>query len=341
MEGGFSIKNGVFMGNLFGRSSWSEEKEEFKRQMEEMIDKVNKLEEAQMRTADVVERPFGTGLDSLLSNVSKMWNDLGERLAALDKREGEARKEQERLRLWEEELKERSGVLDDKERSRRREREAMEREKEGEEGAKRDADAQERTAEAGAEEKGRQEADAPGDGTATTAPGGGAMAEAVEKRLEELAAALRESAYKDNLIKELHGELQRHRQGMLAEVAKPYLRSVMKIHERLRDTAHYYARAEVRAEEDAYGRFLRKVESDVLTVQDMLEDDFGVTYFEAEPGGEFVPKEYHALKTVATTDAALAGRVAECLYGGFRSEETGKVVKAAQVTLYKLENENK
>ena len=83
------------MGNLFGRSSWSEEKEEFKRQMEEMIDKVNKLEEAQMRTADVVERPFGTGLDSLLSNVSKMWNDLGERLAALDKREGEARKEQE------------------------------------------------------------------------------------------------------------------------------------------------------------------------------------------------------------------------------------------------------
>ena len=289
--------------------------------MEEMIDKVNKLEEAQMRTADVVERPFGTGLDSLLSNVSKMWNDLGERLAALDKREGEARKEQERLRLWEEELKER--------------------EKEGEEGAKGDADAQERTAEAGVEEKGRQEADAPGDGAATTAPGGGAMAEAVEKRLEELAAALRESAYKDNLIKELHGELQRHRQGMLAEVAKPYLRSVMKIHERLRDTARYYARAEVQAEEDAYGRFLRKVESDVLTVQDMLEDDFGVTYFEAEPGGEFVPKEYHALKTVATTDAALAGRVAECLYGGFRSEETGKVVKAAQVTLYKLENENK
>ena len=238
--------------------------------MEEMIDKVNKLEEAQMRNADAAERPFGTGLDSLLSNVSKMWNDLGERLAALDKREGEARKEQERLRLWEEELKERSGVLDDKERSRRREREAMEREKEGEEGSKGDADARERTAEAGAEAGERPETSVPDDEAAATVVGGGAMAEAVEKRLEELAEALRESAYKDNLIKELHGELQRHRQGMLAEVAKPYLRSVMKIHERLRDTARYYARAEVRTEEDAYGRFLRKVESDVLTVQDML-----------------------------------------------------------------------
>ena len=179
------------------------------------------------------------------------------------------------------------------------------------------------------------------EGAAETTAETQAAWKAVEERLERLRTLLEDSAYKDNLIKELHKELQQHRQGMLSDVAKPYLRSVMKIHERLRDTARYYARAEVRTEEDAYGRFLRKVESDVLTVQDMLEDDFGVSYFEAEAGGEFRPKEQHALKTVATTDAALAGRVAECLYGGFRMEETGKVVKAAQITLYKLDNGNK
>ena len=164
---------------------------------------------------------------------------------------------------------------------------------------------------------------------------------AMEERLERLRTLLEDSAYKDNLIKELHKELQQHRQGMLADVAKPYLRSLMKIHERLWDTAHYYAREEVRKEADAYARFLRKVESDVVAVQDMLEDDFGVSYFQAEAGGEFRPKEHHALKTVATTDAALSGRVAECLYGGFRMEETGKVVKAAQITLYKMDNANK
>ena len=179
------------------------------------------------------------------------------------------------------------------------------------------------------------------EGAAETTTETQAAWKAVEERLERLGTLLEDAAYKDNLIKELHKELQQHRQGMLADVAKPYLRSVMKIHERLWDTARYYAREEVRKEADAYARFLRKVESDVVAVQDMLEDDFGVSYFEAEAGGEFRPKEQHALKTVATTDAALAGRVAECLYGGFRMEETGKVVKAAQITLYKMDNTNK
>ena len=342
----------VVMGSFFGRGTRRPDEQEFQAQLEELMRKVGKLEEALQKPADAAAQMLPPQLDALLSGLSDARIDVERKREQLDKLEEEAKNREEKLRAWEEGLKERQQALDDQERRLRQEREAAERASGGGDTA------------AAADETGTRPADTPaesGDGRnpgavesrRTTAadsgeenPAGrqsadGAAWKAMEERMDALRKAVEDSAYKDNLIRELHKELQQHRQGMLAEVAKPYLRSVMKIHERLWDTARYYAREEVRKEADAYARFLRKVESDVVAVQDMLEDDFGVSYFEAEAGGEFRPREQHALKTVATTDAAQAGRVAECLYGGFRMEETGKVVKAAQITLYKLDNENK
>lgn len=160
----------------------------------------------------------------------------------------------------------------------------------------------------------------------------------IEAELKEIRKMLDETLYKDKIIKELHEELQKRNRDFYADMGKPYLKNIIKIYERLSGTYKAVSREEFKAKENALELAARSISNDRLMVEDMLSDDYDMTYFEPEPGSEYLPKEHTAVQSIPTDCKEQGGKIIECRQGGFRDANTGKVFKNAIVTVYKFEN---
>lgn len=162
----------------------------------------------------------------------------------------------------------------------------------------------------------------------------------LEKEVKEIRKMLDETLYKDKIIKELHDELQKRSRDFYADIAKPYLKNIIKIFERISGTYKNLCRDEFKGKENALELAIRAVENDKLMIEDLLGDEYDMVYFEPEAGSEYLPKEHTAVQSVATSQKEQGGKIIECRQGGFRDANTGKVFKSAIVTVYKYENNN-
>ena len=162
----------------------------------------------------------------------------------------------------------------------------------------------------------------------------------LEKEIMEIRKMLDEVQYKDKIIKELHDELQKRNRDFYADIAKPYLKNIIKIFERISGTYKALNRDEFKEKADALELAIRAVENDKLMIEDLLNDDYDMTYFEPEAGVEYLPKEHTAVQSITTNQKEQGGKIIECRQGGFRDANTGKVFKSAIVTVYKYENNN-
>ena len=162
----------------------------------------------------------------------------------------------------------------------------------------------------------------------------------LEKEIKEIRKMLDENQYKDKIIKELHDELQKRSRDFYADIAKPYLKNIIKIFERISGTYKSLNREEFKGKENALELAIRAVENDKLMIEDLLGDEYDMVYFEPEAGSEYLPKEHTAVQSVATRQKEQGGKIIECRQGGFRDANTGKVFKSAIVTVYKYENNN-
>lgn len=160
----------------------------------------------------------------------------------------------------------------------------------------------------------------------------------LEKEIKEIKKTLDEVQYKDKIIKELHDELQKRNRDFYADIAKPYLKNIIKIFERISGTYKGLNRDELKTKEDALELAIRAVENDKLMIEDLLGDEYDMVYFEPEPGSEYMPKEHTAIQSIVTQQKELGGKIIECRQGGFRDANTGKVFKSAIVTVYKFDS---
>ncbi|MDE7408310.1 MAG: hypothetical protein K2M76_07810, partial [Muribaculaceae bacterium] len=157
----------------------------------------------------------------------------------------------------------------------------------------------------------------------------------VVERLDRLAELVKDSAYKDGIIKDLHAALQEQQSDFLAKMIKPYMMSVVKIHDRLLATERYVLKPEVINAPDAVQTMVKKIGADRQMVADLLEDDYSLEYFEPSVGDAYDTKAHNAIQSLEPPVAELGSTVAECRQGGFRDACTGKVVKPAVIVVYK------
>ena len=166
------------------------------------------------------------------------------------------------------------------------------------------------------------------------------LSSGIEKIIKEIWKMLEENQYKDKIIKELHDELQKRNRDFYADIAKPYLKNIIKIFERISGTYKSLNRDEFKEKENALELAIRAVENDKYMIEDMLGDEYDMIYYEPEVGSEYNPKEHTALQSVVTRQREQSGKIIECRQGGFRDANTSKVFKSAIVTVYKYENNN-
>lgn len=155
--------------------------------------------------------------------------------------------------------------------------------------------------------------------------------------LTQIRTLLEDMAYKDKLIKELHEELHKNSLAMQAEQAKPFLKNITKIHERIAKTYWHFTKEGTGEQAELFTQLLKNTEGNMLMIQDMLEDEYDLLYTEPSVGSPYVPKEHQALRSLPTNDPSKAGTIAECIYGGFKGIASGKILKPAIVAVYKLD----
>jgi molecular chaperone GrpE (heat shock protein) len=163
----------------------------------------------------------------------------------------------------------------------------------------------------------------------------GELKEEIQK-LQGLPDKIDTAVYQEEIIRDLHQELQQYKKGLIADISKGYVMSIINIYERLSDTCMHLGPSE-EATDPASAKKL--IENNILYISDMLEDEYSIERFMPLAGDPYKPKEHKAIRTVDTDDAAKANTIAECLSGGFRDEATGRVLRQARIVVYKLRDE--
>lgn len=178
--------------------------------------------------------------------------------------------------------------------------------------------------------------------------------EAPEAGLSEVVAeiaglrdAIELNSHKDTIIRELHDEVQRLSRNSLTQLSKPYLKSLMQVHARINSTLCSIREGKFNVLTEGLegeihgaatvGRIVSALAADVLSIEDLLEDEYDAVVFAPSPGDAYKPKEHKALKSIDTQDEALASTIERCITPGFKNAE-GIVVSPAVVYVYKLES---
>lgn len=155
-------------------------------------------------------------------------------------------------------------------------------------------------------------------------------------KLAEMQNLLEENNRKDAIIKELHAELQEHKRDIYSDLTKPLLNNILKIHKNMYELYLHFSK-NLGKEDNAptIEQILKALDNQVVSIKDMLEDEYDLEYFEPKKGDVYSPKEHHALEALGTEDESLVGTIYACKIGGFRNVNTEKIFKPAFVSVYK------
>lgn len=161
------------------------------------------------------------------------------------------------------------------------------------------------------------------------------LAELVTK-LNAMQNLLEENNRKDTIIKELHAELQEHKRDIYSDLTKPLLNNILKIHKNMYELyLHFSKNLGKEDNPSTIEQMLKAFDNQVVSIKDMLEDEYDLEYFEPKKGDVYSPKEHHALEALGTEDESLVGTIYACKIGGFRNVNTEKIFKPAFVSVYK------
>lgn len=155
-------------------------------------------------------------------------------------------------------------------------------------------------------------------------------------RLNAMQNLLEENNRKDSIIKELHAELQEHKRDIYSDLTKPLLNNILKIHKNMYELyLHFSKNLGKEDNPPTIEQMLKSFDNQVVSIKDMLEDEYDLEYFEPKKGDAYFPKEHHALEALGTDDESLVGTIYACKIGGFRNVNTEKIFKPAFVSVYK------
>lgn len=159
--------------------------------------------------------------------------------------------------------------------------------------------------------------------------------QAMGDKLVVLSEKIDTAAYQEKIIRDMHQELMQLKKGLVEDLKKDYLTDILNICERMGDTDRH-----IRPDAPDYDAAKAKqlVTNTYLYIRDHLTDQYSVEYFEPAVGDAYEPKAHRAIRVIETNEDDKAGTVAECLIGGFRNSETGRVLRQARIAVYKKNN---
>lgn len=150
---------------------------------------------------------------------------------------------------------------------------------------------------------------------------------------------------KDELFNSMHKELDNLRNDVYSKLTRPYKVSIISLYDSISSTYNYYSN--LKDEEGSYERLLKQLNNFILSIIDMLCDEYNLDSFEATVGEQFDRRAYKTMNVVETDDPAKHGTVARALQCGFKytaydpvkGTEREVIFRPAFVDTYKLKQQ--
>lgn len=160
------------------------------------------------------------------------------------------------------------------------------------------------------------------------------ITENVNKILEQIQVF----SYLELQNRELHSELQKYQSGLKKEIITPILKKVIREYERVTQQFEYYdKKTENDPQNELFAKLLNEFKIVALCMLDLLED-YDITSFDAKKGDDHSPAEHKIINIIETENETLNKKIANCVSCGFRDIETGRLLRQAEVDIYKFTN---
>lgn len=138
---------------------------------------------------------------------------------------------------------------------------------------------------------------------------------------------IQHTTHEEKIVDQMHGELQKYKQDMYAQLVRPILLDIIGIRDSiLRISANYASKPE--AEQCIPLKTFRDYTFDI---QDVLEKN-NITIFDTKEGEEFNALKQRAVKRIPTSAEELHGRIAESMSSGY--DYMGKTISPEKVAVY-------
>lgn len=136
--------------------------------------------------------------------------------------------------------------------------------------------------------------------------------------MKNISNKLEEIRYKDQIIKDMHNELQSYKNGLRQEIVKPILKSVIQIYDVLSGLDTIQS---------------KELQSALHAVEDLLFE-YDVEPMKAKVGDTFDPKTQNAVAKEETCDETLDRTIARVDKIGFINTHTGNTFRYSSVVVY-------
>lgn len=166
-----------------------------------------------------------------------------------------------------------------------------------------------------------------------------AAVKAIAEKLDAVDEALKETKHKDELIRNLHKEMENLKNDFYASLRRPAIKSIVGIHRRMEERLKHLENKCDEAEsapQVLFAETLKNMRFDCTSVLDTLEDEYDLVYFVPIMGDAYNPKEENAVKVEETDNPALGGTIKDVVYGGYKDACTGRVWLKANIVVYRL-----
>jgi hypothetical protein len=160
------------------------------------------------------------------------------------------------------------------------------------------------------------------------------MSANVKKILEQV----QDFTYKEKINKQLHEELQKHKSGLRKEMISPLLKFIIREYDRAVQQYEFYRKKnEDEPQGELFVKLLKEFNIISLSLLDLL-GDYGITPFEAQEGTDYSPSEHKIVKVIEIDVEDFDRKVADFVLCGFKDIETGRLMRQAEINIYKFSN---
>ena len=169
--------------------------------------------------------------------------------------------------------------------------------------------------------------------------------DAIKAELAQIREAYTDLVRKDDLFNSMHKELDTLRNDVYNKLTRPYKVSIISLYDSIVSTVNYYR--DRKEEEGSYDRLMKQLGNYVLSIMDILCDEYNLDSFDAQPGEPFDRRAHKTMNVVETDDPAKHGTVARALQCGFKytafdpvkGVEREVIFRPAFVDTYKLKQQ--
>ena len=145
---------------------------------------------------------------------------------------------------------------------------------------------------------------------------------------------IQHTAHEGKIIDQMHGELQRYKEDMYAQLVRPILLDIIEVRDSIIRIAKVY-----RDKPEGETSIPNKIFADyAFDIQDILERN-EIEIYQGSQGDEFVPIRQRIIKKVPTETQELHGKIAETMNNGYNYN--GKIISPEKVAVYYYEEPKK